>query len=118
MLIGAEITLDGLIEEAFEWFDEIKSRCKPHKGWWDSKNNRPVIAGIYVKIECIDGHWYLLDSGVYDIGKCCYTKAKNRYSFKFIGTNWTSDELKTEVTKQYKQFVELDKQRKLTEDFE
>lgn len=118
MLIGAEITLDGLIEEALEWLDEMKSRCKPNKGWWDFKNNRPEIAGIYIKIECIDGHWYLMDSGVYDVGKCCYTKAKNRYSFKFKGTNWTNDELKTEVTKQYKQFVEMDKQRKLTEDFE
>lgn len=118
MLIGAEITLDGLIDEAFEWLNDMKTRCKPGGGWWDSKNNRPDIAGIYIKIECIDGHWCLKDSGVYDFGKCCYTRAKNRYSFKFKGTNWTGEELKTEVIRQYKQFVEMDKHRKLTEDFE
>ena len=117
MEIYDEITLDGLIEEALEWLKDIKKKCNPSGPWWNDVKNRPEIGGIFLKLIYIDGQWCLDDSGVYDIGKCCLSRSKFKYTLKFVGVDWTEETLKKEVIKQYKEFLNKAKILKLEEDF-
>ena len=120
MLIDAEITLNGVIEEVISWLEETRRKCQPGGSWWDATHNRPEIGGIYVKVEydCKRLCWVLDDSGVYDAGHACYSKSKHKYTFRFKGIEWIDGELKKEVTRQYKEFLVYAKKYELEKDFE
>lgn len=120
MLIDAEITLNGVIEEVISWLEETRRKCQPGGSWWDAIHSRPEIGGLYVKIEydCKKMCWVLDDSGVYDIGHACFSKSKHKYTFRFKGIEWIDGELKKEVTRQYKEFLVYAKKYELEKDFE
>lgn len=116
--IGEEMSLDNIIAESFEWLDNLRRNCVENGRWWDSEKHRPDVDGIYVKLIYQKGKWVLLDSGVYDYGKPCYVKNRNKYLFKFKGYNWIESDLEKEAERQYKEFLVYAKKYELEKDFE
>lgn len=116
--IGDEINLDNLTNEMLRWFELICTNCQPNKSWWDVKNNRPEIGGLFAKIELDDDKWILENSGVYDYGKPYFVKSPKKYMFKFKGVDWNEETLKVEISKQYKEFLVKTKLNDIEKDFE
>lgn len=118
MRLGEEISVDYLKSESIEWLEHIRRNCVENGKWWDSEKHRPEIGGIYVKLIYQSGKWVLLDSGVYDYGKPCYVKNRNKYLFKFMGIKWLDSDLEKEAERQYKEFLVYAKKYELEKDFE
>lgn len=116
--IGDEISLEYLKGEINEWLEVAREKCVVNGQWWDCVNNRPDVDGLFVKLIYKNGKWVLLDSGVYDYGKPCYTRNPNKYTFKFKGIKWLDSDLEKEAERQYKEFLVYAKKYELEKDFE
>ena len=107
MYIGQIVTLSDLIEEIDDWM--LLTKQKQNQGMW------PDVIGYFCKIQFTKynkllktkNKWTLLNSGVYSAKQHFYTKpsTQNQYTFILKGTDWTHEELKKEVTRQYKNFI-------------
>lgn len=110
--------LKGFINEMLEWLNDIREQCVPDKPWFDMNTNKPKIVGLFLKVEKFpDGTWRMINSGVYEKYEKINTKAKDTYTFKFPGIDWTDDKLTAEVSRQYKDFLIKNKLNELEQDF-